>query len=142
MYCSERPDGYEDFASVALKNGFLEFRFDTGSGKDKKMFFICRKILEIILFSLGVLILKSNVTLSVGQWHKIQIERRMKEGRLKIDDHPKISGKSLGRSRGLNIHSPIFFGGINRKYKISLLQDTFLFCFIFMKIFFYNCLSK
>ena len=33
MYCSERPDGYEDFASVALKNGFLEFRFDTGSGK-------------------------------------------------------------------------------------------------------------
>ena len=36
MYCSERPDGYEDFASVALKNGFLEFRFDTGSGKEKK----------------------------------------------------------------------------------------------------------
>ena len=35
MYCSERPDGYEDFASVALKNGFLEFRFDTGSGKKK-----------------------------------------------------------------------------------------------------------
>ena len=39
MYCSERPDGYEDFASVALKDGFLEFRFDTGSGKEKKMFF-------------------------------------------------------------------------------------------------------
>ena len=39
MYCSERPDGYEDFASVALKNGFLEFRFDTGSGKEKEMFF-------------------------------------------------------------------------------------------------------
>ena len=94
------------------------------------------------MFSLGVLILKSNVTLSVGKWHNIQIERRMKEGRLKIDDHPKISGKSLGRSRGLNIHSPIFFGGINRKYKISLLQDTFLFCFIFMKIFFLQLFVK
>ena len=33
MYCSERPDGYEDFASISLKNGYLEFRFDTGSGK-------------------------------------------------------------------------------------------------------------
>ena len=39
MYCSERPDGYEDFASVALKNGFLEFRFDTGSGKKMNRYY-------------------------------------------------------------------------------------------------------
>ena len=33
MYCAEKADGTKDFASVALKNGHLEFRFDTGSGK-------------------------------------------------------------------------------------------------------------
>ena len=33
MYCTEREDGYGDFASFSIKEGFLEFRFDTGSGK-------------------------------------------------------------------------------------------------------------
>ena len=33
MYCAERKDGYGDFASITLKNGFFEFKFDTGSGK-------------------------------------------------------------------------------------------------------------
>jgi hypothetical protein len=32
MYCAEREDGYGDFASIVLKNGFFEFKFDTGSG--------------------------------------------------------------------------------------------------------------
>ena len=34
MYCTEREDGYGDFASIAIKNGFFEFRFDTGSGNN------------------------------------------------------------------------------------------------------------
>ena len=32
MYCAEKADGSKDFASVTLRNGHLEFRFDTGSG--------------------------------------------------------------------------------------------------------------
>ena len=32
MYCTEREDGYGDFASIAIKSGFFEFKFDTGSG--------------------------------------------------------------------------------------------------------------
>jgi hypothetical protein len=33
MYCAEREDGYGDFASIAIKDEHLEFRFDTGSGE-------------------------------------------------------------------------------------------------------------
>ena len=32
MYAAEREDGRGDFASVAIKSGKIEFRFDTGSG--------------------------------------------------------------------------------------------------------------
>ena len=37
MYCAEREDGYGDFASIVLKNGFFEFKFDTGSGTTKSV---------------------------------------------------------------------------------------------------------
>lgn len=36
MYCAEREDGHGDFAAVVIRNGFLEFRFDTGSGNSLK----------------------------------------------------------------------------------------------------------
>ena len=39
MYCAESREGQGDFASIAIKNRFLEFRFDTGSGKKWKMNF-------------------------------------------------------------------------------------------------------
>ena len=96
MYCTERKDGYGDFASIAIKDGFVEFRFDTGSGPA---------------------ILKSPEKLTLGKWHNVFVTRRMKEGILKVDNGTRITGRSLGRTRGLNIRSPIFIGGFNSKLK-------------------------
>ena len=62
--------------------------------------------------------LKSKNKLKVDEWYHVQIERRMKEGEMKIDNQTTIYGKSHGRSRGMNIHSPIYFGGTNSKSKI------------------------
>ena len=62
------------------------------------------------------MIIRSKNQLNVGQWYTVRIERKVKQGHMKIDNNPKIFGKSNGRTRGLNIHSPIFFGGINRKF--------------------------
>ena len=64
----------------------------------------------------GPVIIRSKNQLNVGQWYTVRIERKVKQGHMKIDNNPKIFGKSNGRTRGLNIHSPIFFGGINRKF--------------------------
>ena len=110
MYCTERKDGYGDFASIAIKDGFVEFRFDTGSGPA---------------------ILKSQEKLTLGKWHNIFITRRMKEGILKVDNGTRITGRSLGRTRGLNIRSPIFIGGLNSKklqiFFLSYLYSNYLF---------------
>ena len=35
MYAAQSGDGQGDFASVAIKDQHLEFRFDTGSGNDR-----------------------------------------------------------------------------------------------------------
>ena len=61
----------------------------------------------------GPVTIKSLNKLKVDQWYHVQIERRMKEGEMKIDNQTAIHGKSHGRSRGMNIHSPIYFGGTN-----------------------------
>ena len=66
-------------------------------------------------FFLGPVTIKSQNKLQVDQWYHVQIERRMKEGQMKIDNQTTIHGKSHGRSRGMNIHSPIYFGGTNSK---------------------------
>lgn len=94
MYCTENQNGYGDFASFAIKDKSFEFRFDTGSGPA---------------------ILKSSVKVELGQWYHINIVRKKKEGRLKINNETWIEGKSQGRTRGLNIQSHVFFGGIDRK---------------------------
>ena len=50
----------------------------------------------------------------LGEWYHVKLGRRMKEGHLIINNGTKVTGKSPGRTRGLNIRSPIFFGGIDR----------------------------
>ena len=34
MYCAEKEDGSKDFASLTIENGFLVFKFDTGTGEN------------------------------------------------------------------------------------------------------------
>ena len=50
MYAAQSGDGQGDFASVAIKDQHLEFRFDTGSGKENENIYrvvllVSRKIL-------------------------------------------------------------------------------------------------
>lgn len=74
-----------------------------------------KPIVKMTIFFSGPVTIKSQNKLQVDQWYHVQIERRMKEGQMKIDNQTTIHGKSHGRSRGMNIHSPIYFGGTNSK---------------------------
>ena len=69
--------------------------------------------------------------LKVDQWYHVRIERRMKEGQMKIDNQTTIHGKSHGRSRGMNIHSPIYFGGTNSKSSHFSFVKVLVFFFLF-----------
>ena len=87
MYCTQRGDGYGDFASFSMNDGFLVFRFDTGSG-------------EVTLRSANKLI--------PGEWYHIKLGRRMKEGHLIINNGTKkwIEGglnQTLSKTQSKNI---------------------------------------
>ena len=115
MYCSQSKDGQGDFASIAIKDGRVEFRFDTGSGPA---------------------ILRSGVPINAGVWYTVYIERKLREGKLELstgdsdesnDDgettgiSTTVIGKSPGSTRGLNIRTSLYFGGIDdfSKYIIA-----------------------
>ena len=115
MYCSQSKDGQGDFASIAIKDGRVEFRFDTGSGPA---------------------ILRSGVAINAGAWYSVYIERKLREGKLVFstessDDSNNsgestgisttVIGKSPGSTRGLNIRTSLYFGGIDdfSKYEVA-----------------------
>ena len=115
MYCSQSKDGQGDFASIAIKDGRVEFRFDTGSGPA---------------------IIKSGVPINAGAWYTVYIERKLREGKLVLstgnsDDSNDTGeatgisttniGKSPGSTRGLNIRTSLYFGGIDdfSKYVVA-----------------------
>ena len=107
MYCSQSKNGQGDFASIAIRKGRVEFRFDTGSGPA---------------------ILRSGVPINSGAWYTVYIERKLREGILKLStgdlqDANKnaditgvattVTGRSPGSTRGLNIRTNIYFGGVD-----------------------------
>ena len=65
----------------------------------------------------------SDIKITTDEWYHIEISRKMKEGKMKINNGTLIKGRSEGRTRGLNIRSPIFFGGVNSKYILSIAED-------------------
>ena len=111
MYCSQSKNGQGDFASITIKDGRVEFRFDTGSGPA---------------------ILRSGVPINPGAWYTVAVERKLRDGRLKlstgdVEDSNKdqkitgistiVTGKSPGSTRGLNIRTLLYFGGIDEDSK-------------------------
>ncbi|XP_078373536.1 basement membrane-specific heparan sulfate proteoglycan core protein-like [Oculina patagonica] len=79
-----------DHFAIGLREGYLEFRFELGSGP------------AVLLSSLPV---------NDGQWHTVEVFRSYKEGSLKVDDEEPVNGTSAEGSSGLNIQGSIFIGG-------------------------------
>jgi len=97
FYCAQDESGQGDFASVAIKDKHLEFRFDTGSGPA---------------------ILRSKSEVEANKWHEVKIKRKLREGSLVFDKEKPISATSPGNTRGLNIRTPVYVGGLNlQKYE-------------------------
>jgi len=94
VYCAQNPEGGPgDFASLAIKDKRLEFRFDTGSGPA---------------------IIRGRSDLRVGRWYTATVARRLKEATMTVDDEEPVSGQSPGTTRGLNIKTHIYVGGVDR----------------------------
>ncbi|KAK7884905.1 hypothetical protein WMY93_028028 [Mugilogobius chulae] len=81
----------EDFVSISMVNGLVEFRYELGTGQA---------------------VLLSPEPVSLGQWHRLVAERVMKAGFLQVDQGPVERLSSPGKAQGLNIHTPMYLGGV------------------------------
>nr|XP_020832364.1 agrin isoform X1 [Phascolarctos cinereus] len=81
----------KDFIALTLVNGFVELRFDTGS---------------------GVGIVTSKVPVDRGRWHRLVVTRNRRHGVLSVDGEPHVSGESPGGTDGLNLDTDLFVGGV------------------------------
>ena len=46
------------------------------------------------------------------RWHSVLVSRRLREGRLLLDGE-EVRGSSPGHTRGLNVRTPLYLGGLN-----------------------------
>lgn len=60
----------------------------------------------------GQAILVSPEPASLGQWHRIVAERNKREGHLRVNQGPVEKKTSPGKAQGLNIHTPMYLGGV------------------------------
>lgn len=94
LYSGQQDDGMGDFTSIAIKNNSVEFSFDTGSGP-------------------ATLKSVSNI-LEPDQWVTISAVREFNEGTLMVGSlFPPIKGRSPGHTRGLNLRTPLYVGGVD-----------------------------
>ncbi|KAJ8412021.1 hypothetical protein AAFF_G00142880 [Aldrovandia affinis] len=81
----------EDFASLSLVDGHVEFRYELGT---------------------GMAVLRSRDPITLNHWHRVTAERLHKDGFLKVDQAPEVRRSSPGKAQGLNIHTPMYLGGV------------------------------
>lgn len=92
FYNGYKMDGTGDFISLNLVNGFLEFRFDLGT---------------------GVAIIRSEEPLAVGVWHTAFISRTGRDGILEVDEQHKVEGISPGAFTQLSLPLNMYIGGVH-----------------------------
>ncbi|KAJ8369771.1 hypothetical protein SKAU_G00097990 [Synaphobranchus kaupii] len=81
----------EDFVALSMVDGYVEFRYELGT---------------------GMAILRSQEPVTLGQWHRVVAERLNRDGSLKVDQAREVRRSSPGKAQGLNIHTPMYLGGV------------------------------
>ncbi|XP_072515093.1 pikachurin-like [Salminus brasiliensis] len=87
---SEDTDS-RDFLSVTMAGGYVEFRFDCGSGSG---------------------IIRSEEPVSLFRWHKLRLSRTARRGILQLDNQKPVEGMAEGAFTQIKCSSPLYFGGV------------------------------
>ncbi|XP_037334758.2 agrin isoform X4 [Pungitius pungitius] len=95
--------GKKDFISLALVNGKVELRFNTGSGT-------------------GTVV--SKVQVHQGRWHQLVLTRNRRSAMLSVDNEPHIEGESPQGTDGLNLDTDLFVGGVPEDIKQDVRERT------------------
>ncbi|XP_035316711.1 agrin isoform X3 [Cricetulus griseus] len=93
----------KDFLALALLDGHVQFRFDTGSGPA---------------------VLTSSVPVEPGRWHRLELSRHWRQGTLSVDGEIPVVGESPSGTDGLNLDTNLFVGGIPEEQAAMVLDRT------------------
>lgn len=96
-------DNKKDFISLALVNGRVELRFNTGSGT-------------------GTVV--SKVQVEQGRWHHLVVNRSRRNAMLSVDNEPHVEGESPRGTDGLNLDTSLFIGGVTLEMKPDVKERT------------------
>uniref|UniRef100_A0A4W5NWV5 Heparan sulfate proteoglycan 2 n=1 Tax=Hucho hucho TaxID=62062 RepID=A0A4W5NWV5_9TELE len=83
----------EDFVSLEMVDGYVQFRYELGTGESQA-------------------VLRSPEPVTLGQWHRVEAGRLDKDGSLTVDGGREVRRSSPGKAQGLNIHTPMYLGGV------------------------------
>uniref|UniRef100_T1L3L3 Agrin n=1 Tax=Tetranychus urticae TaxID=32264 RepID=T1L3L3_TETUR len=136
-----------DFISLNIVDSFIQFSFNLGSinpSESKRFlrinstflrtleiidfFFLCFTIqlwLTLNAPSSGLVTLRSESKISIGEWHSVRITRNRKQGGLQLDQHSMVYGEAKTNLSELNLDQPFYIGSIpgshstHREFNIS-----------------------
>ncbi|CAH1773592.1 unnamed protein product [Owenia fusiformis] len=89
LYNGQNADGKGDFISISVKDGFVEFRYDLGSGP---------------------ITLKSIYRVTLNRWHRVVAKRFGRDGMLKLDNNQEIKARAPGQLKSLNLNEALYVG--------------------------------
>ncbi|XP_033101060.1 pikachurin-like [Anneissia japonica] len=90
-YCAQSSDGKGDFLSLNLVGGYVEFRFDCGSGPA---------------------VLRSSEKLELNKWNSVGISRTGRDAVLMVNDVAEVKGMSPGGFSQTTFNTDLFIGGV------------------------------
>ncbi|KAL3869158.1 hypothetical protein ACJMK2_041871 [Sinanodonta woodiana] len=99
LFSSEFENAKADFFSLALIDGFAEFRFDCGTGTG---------------------VIRSEQQVLVGNWNTIRITRSENKASLWLNDMGPVHGFSKGNFTRITLRQHLYIGGYD---KLSLIHD-------------------
>ncbi|XP_049734159.1 basement membrane-specific heparan sulfate proteoglycan core protein isoform X10 [Elephas maximus indicus] len=99
LFSGGKSGPVEDFVSLAMVGGHLEFRYELGS---------------------GLAVLRSAEPLALGRWHRVSAERVNKDGSLRVNGGRPVLRSSPGKSQGLNLNTLLYLGGVEPSVQLPL----------------------
>lgn len=89
LYNGQTPDGEGDFVSLSIRQGYIEFRFNLGSGAE---------------------VIRSKQKILLGQTVKIVAKRYLRDGTLTVEGQDDVAGKSIGDLKSLDLAENLIVG--------------------------------
>lgn len=95
VYNQQKEDGHGDFVSLAIVNGYVEFRYNLGD---------------------GLVVISSLEKVEMKKFHRVSAKRYHRDGMLQLDNGENVAGQSSGTLRALDLVEDTFVGFIPSNY--------------------------